>query len=326
MDRCIIFGDSNSLITNILLDSFLNLNKKYKQFEIICIVDTQKNYKPKSFLKLFAIIIIKALFNKKYRSFSFLKYHKYLFTDLYKISKKYRIRVVYPSSINSEEFLSFIEEVKPNIGIAIGCPQIFKPETIKKFEYLVNYHNSLLPKYKGLGATAWSVYYGEQETGFTFHKISENIDEGNILVQDSIPINIGRNTFELEIIKTKKAADKLEELFEKIVRREEGIPQSKINSYFGKKELEQIILIESPENLTTEEILKRLKAFEILKININGKIYPVTDVSYLTKKKDGLIIKTKDGFLLVKRILYMPVALYKLYELLKQSLLRRKNE
>jgi len=57
------------------------------------------------------------------------------------------------------------------------------------FDVLVNYHNGLLPDYGGLYATRWSVYFNEDSTGFTFHRISDVLDGGPILHQDSLPLD-----------------------------------------------------------------------------------------------------------------------------------------
>jgi len=321
MDRCIIFGDSNSFITNILLEEILKLNKKHKYFDIIYIIDTQREYKPKNFLKILAILFVKFIFNKKFRTITLIKSIKFLYTDLYKIGKKYRIPVKKVSSIKSKEFLSFLEQNKVDVGIAVGCPQIFSSDVIRKFKYLVNYHNSLLPKYRGLCATSWSIYYGEKETGFTFHIVNDGIDEGNILIQGGFPIDNRRSAFEMEIIKTEMAKQKLLELMIKIKNREEGEKQQGKGSYWGRKEFEKITIIENPEELTMHEILKRLEAFEILKIRIGRKLFPVTDAVYTNEQKGPFYIKTKDGFLKIKRILYMPISLYLLY----LKLFKRRN-
>ncbi len=322
-EKCIVFGDSNSYITNILLRSLLEINAKYKYFDILFVVDTQKRPIPflKKILKIFIIHAIKIIFNKKYRNLSYIQSLRFLLTDLYKISKKYKVKVMHIPNINSKEFLEILESVKPTVGILIGCPQIFQPPVISKFEYLINYHNSLLPKYKGLNATAWSIYFGEQKTGFTFHIVNENIDEGNILIQDVIEIDSSKSLLELEIEKTKKASETLKNLIMKIKNRDKGMKQEGIGSYFGKKEIKEITTIEKPENFTSQEIIKRLVSFEILNIKIGDSFVPVTDIAVcFNEKKASKYVIVKDACLEIKRALYMPVHLYKAYTLLKKGI------
>jgi hypothetical protein len=50
---------------------------------------------------------------------------------------------------------------RPTLALSLGCLQIFKPRLIDAFEMAVNYHDGYLPFYKGLAATAWSLYHRE---------------------------------------------------------------------------------------------------------------------------------------------------------------------
>jgi methionyl-tRNA formyltransferase len=52
----------------------------------------------------------------------------------------------------------------------------------------VNFHNSLLPKYRGAYANSWVLFNGETETGVTLHWMTENFDDGDIINQRTIPI------------------------------------------------------------------------------------------------------------------------------------------
>lgn len=54
----------------------------------------------------------------------------------------------------------------------------------------INYHPSLLPKYRGGSAINWSVLNGEEETGVTIHYIDEGVDTGDIILQERVPVDI----------------------------------------------------------------------------------------------------------------------------------------
>ncbi len=64
---------------------------------------------------------------------------------------------------------------------------------------IINFHYSLLPKYRGLNIPAWVIYNDEKETGITWHYVTKEIDNGNILSQRTIKINY--NTTAYEVIK-----------------------------------------------------------------------------------------------------------------------------
>src|SRR4030095_5651793 len=52
----------------------------------------------------------------------------------------------------------------------------------------INLHGSLLPQYRGAAPINWAVINGEKVTGVTTFKLQQEIDTGNILLQESIEI------------------------------------------------------------------------------------------------------------------------------------------
>jgi len=53
---------------------------------------------------------------------------------------------------------------------------------------IINLHPSLLPKYKGLHAIEQAMKAGESETGCTVHFVTEELDSGDIIKQQEVPI------------------------------------------------------------------------------------------------------------------------------------------
>jgi len=58
----------------------------------------------------------------------------------------------------------------------------------------INAHYGLLPAYRGMNVTEWSVFYGDP-VGVTVHLVDPGIDTGDILLREEIPIEPGE-TFE----------------------------------------------------------------------------------------------------------------------------------
>ena len=52
----------------------------------------------------------------------------------------------------------------------------------------INFHGSLLPKYRGRTPHVWAIINNETETGITAHLIDEKCDTGDIVAQINIPI------------------------------------------------------------------------------------------------------------------------------------------
>ena len=74
-------------------------------------------------------------------------------------------------------------------------PEDFFPFWMNK---IINIHPSLLPKYGGKGMYGKYVHQavianGDKESGATVHYVTSGIDEGEIILQKSIPIKKGEN-------------------------------------------------------------------------------------------------------------------------------------
>ena len=52
----------------------------------------------------------------------------------------------------------------------------------------LNFHDSMLPKLTGFSPVLWALISGETHTGLTVHRMDEELDTGDILVQRSEPI------------------------------------------------------------------------------------------------------------------------------------------
>ncbi len=106
--------------------------------------------------------------------------------------KKYalanNLRVLQPTNLKSPEFVDEIKRIDPSLQIVVAFRML--PEMIWKIPSLgtFNLHASLLPQYRGAAPINWAVMNGETKTGVTTFFINENIDTGNILMQQEAPI------------------------------------------------------------------------------------------------------------------------------------------
>jgi len=92
-------------------------------------------------------------------------------------------------SVNDKIWIEKINELKPDLIICIRYAEILKKSIIDIPQYgVINFHSSLLPKYKGLGPIFQAMLHNEKEIGFSFHYIDEEIDTGKIIKQKIIPI------------------------------------------------------------------------------------------------------------------------------------------
>src|SRR5262245_39092436 len=79
--------------------------------------------------------------------------------------------------------------LKADLGIMAYVLQ-FAPDTLVKIPRLgtIQYHPSLLPKYRGPSSINWPIIRGETRTGLTIFRPTEGLDEGPIVLQKECDI------------------------------------------------------------------------------------------------------------------------------------------
>lgn len=85
--------------------------------------------------------------------------------------------------LNSLEVFRAISSVQPDVIVLAGSSVIKEHIFSQAKLYTINIHRSLLPKYAGLQAIFWALYYDEPEVGATVHTVNKGIDTGDIITQ-----------------------------------------------------------------------------------------------------------------------------------------------
>ncbi len=64
------------------------------------------------------------------------------------------------------------------------------PQSLLKLpkKFAINYHNAPLPKYAGVYATTWAILNEETQHGITWHTMTDEIDKGNVLLEERVAI------------------------------------------------------------------------------------------------------------------------------------------
>lgn len=106
--------------------------------------------------------------------------------------KKYalekQIPVLQPEKLRAEGFLNQLRELHANLFVVVAFRML--PEIVWSMPELgtFNLHASLLPQYRGAAPINWAVINGEMETGVTTFFLQQEIDTGNIILQEKIKI------------------------------------------------------------------------------------------------------------------------------------------
>ena len=93
------------------------------------------------------------------------------------------------TQVNSDETLARVEAAQPDLIFSLYNMRILKKPLLSiPKEGTINYHNSPLPKYRGVNIYSWAIINGENEHGVTWHWVDEGIDTGDILGQKTFPL------------------------------------------------------------------------------------------------------------------------------------------
>lgn len=95
-----------------------------------------------------------------------------------------------PRRLRDPEAYRWVKDLAPDLLVLVFVTDFVPIEMIRLATYGgINYHPSLLPKYRGGNAIAWAIICGEKETGVTIHYIDEGVDTGDIILQETVPID-----------------------------------------------------------------------------------------------------------------------------------------
>jgi len=106
--------------------------------------------------------------------------------------KKYAVEnglhTLQPEKLKDPAFLEQLKTLNADLQIVVAFRML--PELVWNMPRMgtLNLHGSLLPQYRGAAPINWAVINGEDETGVTTFKLKHEIDTGDILLQESFPI------------------------------------------------------------------------------------------------------------------------------------------
>jgi len=103
------------------------------------------------------------------------------------------IPVLQPVKLKDPVFLEELKSFNGNIQIVVAFRML--PDVVWQMPELgtFNLHASLLPDYRGAAPINWAVINGEKETGITTFFLKHDVDTGDIIFQEKIPIEPDEN-------------------------------------------------------------------------------------------------------------------------------------
>jgi len=289
--KIVIFGDLNNVICRILTWHLLKISKK-NNIQIVKLINTAKE-KDNLILNIIEFFLIKLFNLDKINPFF---NNKGIFLKLFS-----KLKIQYVKNINDSNFVTDLRKNNYDYAFSICCNQIFKKKLISSFYRIINYHSSLLPKYKGLNSTLWSILFREKFTGYSFHYVDGKIDNGNIILQEKFKINYSYPYKKIEIFKTFLAKNSLQKVVSRMLKNFDGNKQRNNGSYYGKKEIKKLITFKKIKNI--QKIIKIIDIWGGIVLIKENKKYYITKVSNKGK---------------ILRISHYPVFIFKIMTIIKK--------
>ncbi len=93
-------------------------------------------------------------------------------------------------SLKTPEAVTAMRELNVEIGVMAFVLQFAPQEFVNIPKHgTVQFHPSLLPKYRGPSSINWPISRGETETGLTIFRPTDGLDEGAVILQKRTPIS-----------------------------------------------------------------------------------------------------------------------------------------
>jgi methionyl-tRNA formyltransferase len=92
-------------------------------------------------------------------------------------------------SLKDDQAARMLRDLNVDLGVMAYVLQ-FAPQTFVNIPKhgTIQYHPSLLPRYRGPSSVNWPIIKGDTQTGLTIFRPSDGLDEGPVILQKTVPI------------------------------------------------------------------------------------------------------------------------------------------
>jgi len=121
--------------------------------------------------------------------------------DLEPLAAEAGLPFAWMTAENKQTHFAWLEEklaaLRPDLIVLARYMQIVPPELVANYRHqIINIHPSLLPHFPGARPYRQAWESGIRVTGCTAHYVTEDLDEGPIILQDVFHIDVGSDTAE----------------------------------------------------------------------------------------------------------------------------------
>ena len=240
---------------------------------------------------------------------------------------EHSLPVYQPPSLKDSEVIKQIKELNPDVIIVSSYGKIIPPDILNIPRFgCINIHPSLLPKYRGAAPIQRAIMNGDLETGVSIMQIEEGLDSGPVILQEKVPIldddDAESLSNMLSVLGTDLLLNVLNELdchgsvkltpqndseatYASKIEKSEGLLDWSLSNEKIICQIKGLIPTPCAYSFLRGKRFKFLRAQPydpLLKIDKEkmDRILPGTIIAL--PKKEGIVIKTGDGFLLLTRL------------------------
>ena len=236
------------------------------------------------------------------------------YSPIKEVAIKENIKVLQPIKVRTE--YKEILDLKPDMIITCAYGQIIPKEILEYPKYgCINVHASLLPKNRGGAPIHRTIINGEEKTGITIMYMAEGMDNGDIITQEEIKIdildNVGTLHDKLSILGAKLIIDTIPDI---VSGKEIRIKQNEDEVTFAytiKKEDELIDFNDTTKNIYNK--IRGLYPFPIGYSILDDKIIKICESKVggsnpkapgeiISIYNDGIGVSTLDGEIILTKI------------------------
>ena len=232
------------------------------------------------------------------------------------IAEKHKLTTLKPHKLD-ENFKESIKNIEFDVMIVSAYGKILPNWLLDKALIMpVNIHYSLLPKYRGASPIQSSILNGDKETGITFMKMSQNMDEGDIIEKFPILIHDSWNKTDLENALSDKSVEKIAEVLNNIYTNNYSLEkQNHDKATYCFKVQKQDSIVDF--NNSSFSILNKFRALnewpglsfihkeisiKIHNLNVEPCDLNITPGEIISFNKEGIKIKTIDSSIVITHL------------------------
>lgn len=237
--------------------------------------------------------------------------------------KKYAIEkgipVLQPEKLKAPEFIEELRSYQADLQVVVAFRML--PEMVWNMppKGTINLHGSLLPQYRGAAPINHAIINGEKESGVTTFFLTHEIDTGNIIFTDTVPISDEETAGDLHdklMIAGAKLLVKSVAAIAKGDFTEQPQPMVEVLKHAPKIFKEDCKIDWNNTAQQVHNLIRGLSPYPTAFTLLNGKVLKVFKASiedkepgiaaggFLTDGKTHLKFATKDGFINLLDIQY----------------------